>query len=809
MNLGRQRFTLKIILSYLVLVALAVFVSIFLYNELKDEFNTTTETAAEKRYIETGSLLISLYETDRFSKIALLTLQETDFNTYLDKNDSLFGTIEYIKKLTSEANQKQQLDSIKILLRDKEDNIAELRSLKLDNVNDASLDAILKEFKSLEENFGRLTIENFVANPQKLSKKELTQIQRYVDYMNRNRLQDSIHVPTTVIDSMMSVTRYIVSSAKRNNRVLRASLIEKESELIANDLNISEKIQEMMYAFDSEIANKQFRDNQQKEATVKRSSKVLQTSAILGAIVILLFSYWLITDFFKAEKLKNKLQKEKQTTEALLKSREQLIATVSHDLKTPLSTINGYTELFKNTPLSEKQAFYNKNIGDNATYISKLADDLLDLSKLEAGKLRLEKTAFSLKDIIEQIAEGQRALHKDKPVQLTVSVEENLQSLLHLGDPLRMRQIITNLVSNAFKFTPEGEICISAELTSKATTNDIITIAVRDTGIGIEKDKQARIFREFTQADADTLQRYGGSGLGLTISKKIALLLGGTLSVTSKPNEGSTFTCVIPLARTTTEIPEITSEMAPLKNMYGVIIDDDPSMLNMLKEVFIQFGLTPLAISQFRDLKEQTIAKAHFILTDMQMPTHTGFDVLHAVKQGAFAKYNDIPVILMTGDRSQNETFYIEKGFSAMLQKPFTPAALHRVLLQLFSLEATLSASEENVEKAQPDYNLNPLRSFMGSDLAMRDIIKTFLIQSEGDQTELQKAITKENYTAIQAVAHKMLTMWRQLEATSIVSLLEPFEQNDIALLDTVTLQKKEEALRKEILRITVQLEAF
>ncbi len=816
MNLGRQRFTLKIILSYLVLVALAVFVSIFLYNELKDEFNTTTETAAEKRYIETGSLLISLYETDRFSKIALLTLDETDFNNYLDKNDSLFGTIEYIKKLTSEEIQKQQLDSIKILLRDKEDNIAELRSLKIENSNDTSLDAILKEFKSLEDNIGKLTVENFVANPEKLSKKELQQVQRYVDYMNRNRQRDSINVPAAVIDSILGVTRYIVLGAKRNNRQLKASLVEKESELITNDLIISEKIQQMMYAFDSEITRKQSQDKQQKVATVTRSSKVLKTSAVLGAIVILLFSYWLITDFFKAEKLKNKLQKEKQTTEALLKSREQLIATVSHDLKTPLSTIMGYTELFKNTSLSEKQAFYNANIGDNAAYIAKLADDLLDLSKLEAGKLRLDKTPFKLKAIIEQIAEDQQALHKEKSVKLTVSIDKNLSTATYLGDALRIRQIITNLVSNAFKFTSEGEINISATPISEdiahkpiVKDHDIISLAVKDTGIGIEREKQARIFHEFTQADDDTTQRYGGSGLGLTISKKLTLLLGGTLDVTSKPGEGSTFICTIPLERTDAKVITVSSETNPLKGLSAVIIDDDLSILQMLKEVFEQFGLRPILFSQFSDLNEKVVANADFILTDMQMPMHSGFDVLYAMKTGVFSNHAAIPVILMTGDRSRAEHFYIDKGFAAMLQKPFTPNTLYKTLVNLFSSEATLTASEENSNISKTDYDLSLLRSFMGSDHAVRDMLQTFFVQSEKDQQELHRSIETEDYKAIQSIAHKMLTMWRQLEANTIVSLLEPFEQPVAAGLDRTNLAKKEEILQREILKITTQLKAI
>lgn len=279
--------------------------------------------------------------------------------------------------------------------------------------------------------------------------------------------------------------------------------------------------------------------------------------------------------------------------------------------------------------------------------------------------------------------------------------------------------------------------------------------------------------------------------------------------MTSKPGEGSTFICTIPLERTDAKVITVSSETNPLKGLNAVIIDDDLSILQMLKEVFEQFGLRPILFSQFSDLNEKVVANADFILTDMQMPMHSGFDVLYAMKTGVFSNHAAIPVILMTGDRSRAEHFYIDKGFAAMLQKPFTPNTLYKTLVNLFSSEATLTASEENSNISKTDYDLSLLRSFMGSDHAVRDMLQTFFVQSEKDQQELHRSIETEDYKAIQSIAHKMLTMWRQLEANTIVSLLEPFEQPVAAGLDRTNLAKKEEILQREILKITTQLKAI
>src|SRR5690606_32648398 len=190
---------------------------------------------------------------------------------------------------------------------------------------------------------GLNSVESMVKNPLTLSKKDRRIWESYADYLNSNSLRDTSTVKSKTVDSMLTASRYIVAEAKKENSRIRESLMQKENELIRNDLNISERLREIIASFDREIAKNNNLEKQQRTASMARTGEILKFAAIFGGIVILLFSYFILSDFFKAERFKKNLEESKNYAESLLKSREQLISTVSHDLKTPLNTISGYS----------------------------------------------------------------------------------------------------------------------------------------------------------------------------------------------------------------------------------------------------------------------------------------------------------------------------------------------------------------------------------------------------------------------------------------------------------------------------------
>ncbi|MCG2418020.1 response regulator [Aequorivita sp. F47161] len=788
MATAKNKFTFKIILSYLVLGALSIFAGYFIFSEFKNYTAESSEITGEKKFIETGTLINLLYETDGFSRLALLTESDDDFQKYMGKTDSLFRKIEEIKALTTNQFQIKQLDSVTALLKEKNQNIEQLRILRLTNQKDASLDDIMREVRKLEASVGLTSVESLIRNPAKLSNKERKIWQNYADYLNSDRQRDTSTIKSKTVDSMLIASRYIVAEAKKENSRIRESLMQKENELIRNDLNISERLREIIASFDREVTKNNNLDRQQRTESIDRTKQILKFAGIFGGILVLLFSYFILSDFFKAERFKKNLEESKNYAESLLKSREQLISTVSHDLKTPLNTISGYAELFENSNLSEKQKYYLTQITSSSHFISHLVDDLLDYSKLEAGKLPIESIPFSLENIIIDAGNAVKQQYLQKPVTLKTSISEELKDRIFESDPLRIRQIINNLVGNAFKFTEKGSVEIKVEEIEKNSKISTVQIAVIDSGIGISKEKQQLIFNEFTQAETEIAHKFGGSGLGLAISKKLTELLGGTLKVKSVFGEGSNFTLVLPLKNSERVLSKTTSKtQSTFHDLKAVIIDDDDAMRALLQEVFEQMNIASEAFASYEELKNSdygTRAKSmgDFIITDIQMPQTDGFGVLKNLTDGKISFYQNQPVIAMTGSGEHSHDFYLEKGFAEMLPKPFSKQELVAALAKIFPernnfLEEKQRNKTQQKNASQSEkFDLSLLKSFLSTPKAMEEVLSVLNVQTEKDIQQISELITEKDIKSISEIAHRMLTMFRQIRAKEVIPILEKME---------------------------------
>lgn len=815
----KNRLTLKIIFSYLILGTLAVFMGWFLFSEVKNFSKGNEITEDEKKIIETGTLINLLYKTDGFSRLALLSEDDEDFEAYTSRNDSLFSKIEEIKKLTTDVFQQKQLDSIRLLLEEKNQNIEQLRILRLTNQKETSLDDIMAEVRKLEASVGLVSVESMIRDPSKLTRNERRVWQSYADYLNSDRTRDTSTVRSKVVDSMLIASRYIVSEAKKENSRIRRSLIQKENELIRNDLNISERLREIISSFDAEIVRRNTIQSEERAATLQRAGQVLRYVGILGFLIILLFSYYILSDFFRAERFKKNLEESKLYTEQLLKNREQLISTVSHDLKTPLNTISGYSQLFRNTPLTKKQDYYLTQIDSSSIFISHLVNDLLDFSKLEIGKLTLETIPFSLDTIIREVGSSIQQVFPGKKIDLIIDIPETIQNTFYESDPLRIKQILNNLVGNAFKFTSEGFIKIQASEISKEKNHSTIEIIVSDSGIGISKEKQKDIFNEFTQAEEDTVHKYGGSGLGLAISKKLTLLLGGDISVESELGKGSSFILTLPLKHSQHIIPKDKTSVA--KGLHALVLDDDRAMCTLLEEMFKEIQIKTHSFTNFNELKEflqEEKFQFDFILTDIQMPIIDGFEVMKKLESGELNNFRRQPVIAMTGSREYSKEYFKQKGFSDVLRKPFSKTELLQIIQVLFpgKLTSKKIIPKEKHQNTKSNsgkdiFSLSLLQSFLDSPEAIREVLQSFDKQTQKDLQNLKQAISENDANTIRSIAHRMLTMIRQLEAVEVIPILEKMEATSQNNWDKTSMQNTYEllvtALKKlqdELLPITV-----
>ena len=791
---SKSKFTLKIVLSYLVLTVLALVVGFFIFSEVKAYLSSETADANDTKLLKTSSLLTQLYEAESLSKLAIQTRTKPNFNAYAVKIDSISTEIDSLKLLTEGNYQQGLLDSVQILLEEKVANSNQLRQLKVQNEANNSLDNALQEFKKMEASLGKITPEALAPNIDELSPKAQSVIRDLATYLNNNVPKDTNDVPDSEkVDSILRVSKALLNQAKLRDSRTQRSLARKEFEIYNNDLVLSQKLRSIIAAFEQELIVNTYNDNFKKQAIFRRSMRLAGLAALLGFVIVGVFTLLITRDFWKVQGYRLKLEKEKKFSESVLKSREQLISTVSHDLRTPLNTITGYSELIENTSLTDKQFSYLKNIKSASQYVDSLVNDLLDFSKLEAGKIKVEKIPFILSDLIRETAENLKEINKIKALDLILEIDDKLDIGV-VGDPFRIRQIITNLIGNAYKFTEEGFIKVKAVVKKESSDTFLTTISVGDSGIGIKKEKQGLIFKEFTQAEKEIEKKYGGYGLGLTISKKLAKLLEGTLSLKSEEGKGSTFILSIPLKITTPiEVPSLAGDVTKNESSLALLmIDDDTSMLQLLSEVCSTMDITTYTYSNFSQIGQTDKIIYDAVLTDIQMPDIDGFGVLQNLKSTKYEHFKEQPVIAMTGRRDLDFSYYLEAGFSKILQKPFSKKEFVTVLSELFPNQFYTKKNEKEpklFKKSANMYSLDTISSFLGeNEEAINDVLKTFVSETLTNLTQLKTGVEGLNYKDINSVSHRMLPMFRQLDVQSVVPHLE--------FLETLT---PKEASTKEI----------
>jgi len=813
---SKNKFTFKIIFSYLVLGFLALGSGYFIYTEINTYLSTETAEENDAKLLKTGSFLTQLYEAESLSKLALQTKTKENFNAYSRKIDSIFFEIETLKKLTNSANQKGLLDSVQTLLKQKLANSNDLLNLKVKNDANSSIDKALQEFSKMEASLGKITAEGLAPNINELSPKAQKAIRNVAAYLNANVPTDTNKISNSKqVDSIINASKLLLAKAKQTDSKAQRFLAQKEMQINRTDLELSQQLRTIISVFEQEVLVSSFNDNFKKKSALKRSIRLAGFTALLGLVVVGLFAFLINRDFWRIQSYRQKLEKEKKYSESLLKSREQLISTVSHDLRSPLNTITGYSELMEGTELTHKQERYLGNVKSASDYVGNLVNDLLDFSKLEGGKLNIENVPFIAANLIQETAESLQATHSNKKLKLFLEIDSKLEKTV-LGDPFRIRQILTNLIGNAFKFTEEGHITIKAKAASSRGKSVLAKIEVTDTGIGIAKEKQHLIFNEFTQADSVTEKKFGGYGLGLTISKKLTELLNGSLFLESKVNQGSTFTLQLPLQLTSKSV-ENNSEMSYLvPKLRLLIIDDDTALLGMLQELTESMGMTTHTYINFLQVEKDSHLGYDLVLTDIQMPQITGFEVLERLRSGEFKHYKQQPIIAMTGRRDLESEAYTSIGFDQVLQKPFSKKELVG-MLKLLGFEVkeieevtpTATTSAETFKQAvYKHYNLDIIHSFLGTnENAIHEVLQTFLRDTQTNMELLEDGISTLDYTQINKVAHRMLPMYRQLKV-AIVPILEHLELAKIHTMNKGQLMDAFQAIKTKVVALSTEIES-
>jgi PAS domain S-box-containing protein len=521
-------------------------------------------------------------------------------------------------------------------------------------------------------------------------------------------------------------------------------------------------------------------------------------------------------DITAQKKLELELLDARESAEQSAAAKEIFLANMSHEIRTPMNAIIGMGRQLQRTSLDEQQQFYLGTINKAAEHLLVLINDILDISKIEAGKLNLEHIGFRPHDVIHHCIQVMEHKAEEKGLKL---LKENSPApeTIFIGDPYRLTQVLLNLLSNAIKFTEEGKVSISCLLQPVIDKRQLIILSVKDTGIGMDEEFLSNIFRKFTQEEQSTARKYGGTGLGMSISKQLTELMNGHIEVSSRKGEGTTITLTIPFELgTESDIPQTKGKVIDssiLRNKKILLVEDNEMNRLVATTLLENYGVITEEVHNGAEAVQALKSRYYdLVLMDVQMPVLNGLDATMIIRQ----EINQfVPIIALTANAIKGEAEKcLKAGMNDYISKPFEEEELINAIARWLgdSPETfnTLQSSAMESKPAAPLYDLKKLENIAQNNRAfVLKMINLFCRQAPGDVTEIEMALGKQDLNTVRAVAHRMKPSIDNMGIESLHTLIREVELYQSGN-DTITadLTNNIAQLRSTIEAVVEQLQA-
>lgn len=491
-----------------------------------------------------------------------------------------------------------------------------------------------------------------------------------------------------------------------------------------------------------------------------------------------------------------------EKADAANRAKGAFLATMSHEIRTPMNAIINMTALTLDTELSPKQSQYLSVVYSSAKNLLALINDILDFSKIEADKLEIETVPFSIRSILDELSEAFRARVLEKHIELVVPADPDIPAQL-LGDPLRIRQVLTNLLGNAFKFTQKGEITLRVNLEGVTEGGFYkLRFTVADTGVGIPQEQQSRLFSPFTQADSSTSRRYGGTGLGLAISRRLARAMGGELEFESTAGVGTKFFFTLALESTGEELPtlEMPEELLDIKVL---VVEDSETNREVLDSVFASFKMSCVTVDSAEKAVDQIILSESpgnqpfgLVVIDWMLPGMNGLDLARWMRARQPTRETRILIISAYAGKEEEATC-VESGVNAFLPKPVTASALFDTIQETFGIanqtKRHISDGGENLQEFAGVHLLlaedNEANQMVATSLLGRLGI---VLDIAGNGREALRMVEEKPYHAI--LMDMQMPEMDGLEATRLIRAKKEFREIPIIAMTANAMRSDMEA---------------
>lgn len=764
----------KVILGYLLLFVIAAVSVWFVYSEiLRIAIPEKDINAENKKILQLSSAIANLYASETVGRNSILTGSDKEYREYNRILDSVNLQIEQIKT-QSDAIQLGKLDTIQDLLARKRRSINEIIQFRKQYDAQNTFDRAVGQITKVKDSLNRRV--------KPVQFKNNTQMRQFLTSVLTKRQMDSLSkLPVSNEQLTSAIEKMLTQVIIRDNK-MKYQLFQKEQKLQDENRLISDRLRVVLSSLEKEILQNSYAKINDSKAAINNT---IQTIAWIGAATFLLliaFAAIILRDLTRAQQYRQRLETLNAEKEDLLRSKTMLLATVTHDLQTPLGSVLGFTDLLKKSDVTPKQLQYLNSIKHSSHYILKLVNDLLDFSKLENNKIAVEKVSFNFRELIENICEPLEQNATAKNIELRTDIDDELDANF-ISDPYRLKQILTNLISNAIKFTQHGSVEVVAKI-----ENGRIIVLIIDTGIGIAKAEQQAVFKEFTQAHAGIEQKFGGTGLGLTIAQRMLGLLDGDISLESEEGQGSIFTISIPAIRSEVRTANTIKQNIDGDFLMGkkiLIVDDDATQLSLMREIFANYPAQVTTTSDALQVKSLLENEPFdLVLSDIQMPQIDGFELVRIIRNNNNPQIASLPVIALSGKRDLTPEDFLAHGFTTFHPKPLQLEDLLMQLKAIFRNEKpAVKVAREKHSVGGKLFNLDSLNQFTQNDPnALKLIITNFIESTKENCLLLQDAASEGDAKKLADLAHKMIPMLKQMEVFSIADLLLPLEEKSLTL---------------------------